>query len=80
MAIPKLRNKAYLSARALFYLTIQRKCIDDSDKAVFGAVPVGQPVMGLRHYEDDSDLEPTLGIIDRVTFSASKCARSLVNK
>ena len=67
VVIPKLRNKAYLSAKALLHLTIRRKCIgDDSDKTVFKAISLKHPVMGSKHYEDDSDLESTLGIIDRV--------------
>ena len=65
--IPKLRNKAYLSAKALLHLAIQRKCIgDDSDKAMFKLISSRHPVMGSKRYEDDSDLESTLGIIDRV--------------
>ena len=52
---------------ALLHLAIQRKCIgDQSDKAVFKAISIKQPVMGSKHYKDDSDLESTLGIIDRV--------------
>ena len=67
VVIPKLRNKAHLSAKALLHLAIQRKCIgDESDKAVFKAISCRYPVMGLKYYEDDSDLESTLGIIDRV--------------
>ena len=65
MVIPKLRNKAYLSAKALLHLTIQRKCIgDDSDKMVFKAISLKHPIMGSKHYEDNSDLESTLDIID----------------
>ena len=67
VVILKLRNKAYLSAKALLHLAIQRECIgDESDKAVFEAISINHPVMCSRHYEDDSDLELTLGIIDRV--------------
>ena len=65
--IPKLRNKAYLSAKALLHLAIQRKCIgDESDKAMFKSISNRHPIMGYKHYEGDSDLESTLGIIDRV--------------
>jgi len=66
VVIPKLRNKAYLSAAALLYLAIQRKCIGHkSDKAVFKAISSRHLVMG-RHHEGDSDVESTLGIIDWV--------------
>jgi len=66
VVIPKLRNKAYFSAKALLHLAIQRKCIGhESDKAVFKAISNRHPVMG-RHYEGNSDVESTLGIIDRV--------------
>ena len=67
VVIPKLRNKAYLSGKALLHLAIQRKCIgDESDKAMFKSISSRHPVMGSKHYEGDSDLEATLGIIDRV--------------
>ena len=59
-------NKAYLSAKALLHLAIQRKCIGhESNKSVFKGISDRHPVMGT-HYEGDSDLESTLGIIDRV--------------
>jgi len=65
VVISKLRNKAYLSAKAL-HLAIQHKCIGhESDKTVFKSISNRHPVKG-RHYEGDSDLESTLGIIDRV--------------
>ena len=66
-AIPKLRNKAYLSAKAFLHVAIQRKCIgDESDNAVFESISSRHQIMGSKHYEADSDLESTLGIIDRV--------------
>jgi len=56
-----------LSAKALLHLAVQRKCIgDESDKAMFKSICSRHPVMGSKHYEGDSDLEATLGIIDRV--------------
>ena len=65
--IPKYRNKAYLSAKALLHLAIQRKCIGyDSDRAMFESISRRGLIMGSNHYEGDSDLESTLGIIDRV--------------
>ena len=56
-----------LSAKALLHLAVQRKCIgDESDKAMFKSICSRHPVMGSKHYEGDSDLEATLGIIDCV--------------
>jgi len=67
VVIPKLKNKAYLSAKALLHLAIQRKCIGhESDKAVFTSISRRHPIMGSKHYEGESDLESTLGIIDRI--------------
>ena len=64
---PKLRNKAYLSARALLHLAIQRKCIDNaSDEGVFKAISDKYKIMGSEDYKGDADLESTLGILDRV--------------
>ena len=65
--IPNLREKAYLSARAFLHLAIQRKCIGDAaDEAVFNSISNRHQIVGSGHYEGDSDLESTLGIIDRV--------------
>ena len=67
VVIPKLKNKAYLSAKALLHPAIQRKCIsDEPDKAVFRSISNRHPIMGSEHYEGESDLESTLGIVDRV--------------
>ena len=67
VVIPKLKNKAYLSAKALLHLAIQRKCIgDESDQALFESVSSRHHIMGSRHYEGDSDLESTFGLIDHV--------------
>jgi len=67
VVIPKLRNKAYLSDRALLHLAIRHKCVgDESDKAMFKSISSRHPVMGSKYYGGDSDLEATLGIIDRV--------------
>ena len=65
--IPKLRNEAYFSAKALLHVVIQRKCIcGESDEAAFKSISTLHATMGSKHYEGDSDLESTLGIIDRV--------------
>ena len=67
VVVPKLREKAYHSAKALLHLAIQRKYIgNDSDKAVFKSISNRRLIMGSEHYEEDSELESTLGIIDRV--------------
>ena len=67
VVVPKLRNRAYLSAKALLHLTIQRKCIgNESDRAMLESISNQHPTMGSKNYEGDSDLESTLGIIDRV--------------
>ena len=71
VVIPKLREKAYLSAKALVHLAIQSKCIgNDSDKGVFESISNRHLTMGSEYYKGNSDLESTLGIIDRV-FGAS---------
>ena len=70
VVIPKLRDNAYLGARALVHLAIQRKCIgNDSDQD-------GYRTIGFKHDGEDPDLESTLGIIDRVCgFSISEPMR-----
>ena len=70
MVIPKLRDNAYLGARALVHLAIQRKCIgNDSDQDRYRTI-------GFKHDGEDPDLESTLGIIDRVCgFSISEPMR-----
>ena len=65
--IPKLRTKAYLSAKALLHLTIQRKCIgNESDKEVFSSISRHYLSIGTQSYEGDPDLGSTLAIIDRI--------------
>ena len=67
VVIPKLKEKAYLSAKALVHLIIQRKCFsDESDKAVFESISNRHLIMGSEYCKGNSDLESTLGIIDRV--------------
>ena len=67
VVIPRLRNIVYLGAKALVHLAIQRKCIGDgSDRAAFRSISTRHPVMGHGCYEGDSDLEATLGIMDRI--------------
>ena len=67
VVVTKRRDKAYLSAKALVHLVIQRKCIgNESDEAVFKYISDRHQTMGSKHYEGDPDLESILGIIDRV--------------
>jgi len=64
--IPKLRNKAYLIAKA-FHPAIQCKCISyEFDKAAFKPISNWHPIMGSKHYEGDSDPESTLKTINPV--------------
>jgi hypothetical protein len=67
IVIAKFRDKAYLTAKALLHLTIQRKYIGDKcDVAVFNSISGRRLLMGPKHYDGDSDLTSTLGIIDCV--------------
>ena len=64
----KFKNKAYLSARALLHLGIQRKCMDNgSDAVAFDYIlHEHRKHLGSRYFEGDSDLDSTLAMIDRV--------------
>ena len=65
VVVPKLRNQAYLGAKALLHLIIQRQCFGDgSDNPVLESISARHQVMGSVKYEGDSDLESTLSIID----------------
>ena len=67
IVIPKLTDKAYLTAKAFLHLTIQRKCIDDEcDADAFESISNKHLPMGPQTDEGDSDLTSTLGIIDCV--------------
>ena len=64
---PRLKDRAYLSAKALLHLAIQRKCIGHvSDHVVFKSISSRHVAIGSKRYEGDSDTESTLGIIDRI--------------
>ena len=64
---PKLRDKAYLSAKAFLHLAVQHKCVNNkSDKMVFNSISDRHQITGHKCYEGDSDLEHTFGTIDRV--------------
>ena len=65
--IPKLKEKAYLSAKALLHVAVQRRCIGcESDKSVFNSISSRHQNMRSKYRRGDSDLEATLGIVDRV--------------
>ena len=67
VVIPKLRNKAYYTAKAFLHLAIQRQCIgDESDTTIFESISNRHLIMASRRYQGDSDLESTFGVIDRV--------------
>ena len=67
VVISKFKDKAYSSAKALVHLAIQRQCIgNESDTAAFASISSRHTILGSRHYDGDSDLEYTLGMIDRV--------------
>ena len=65
VVIPQLRDKVYLIAKALVHLAVQRKGIE-SERDVFQSISAKHRFIGSRHYDTDSDLESTLGMIDRV--------------
>ena len=65
--IPKFRNKAYLSAKALLHLFIQRKCMGDgSDAEAFKSHSRRHRIIGPWKRWGDSDLDYTLGMVDCV--------------
>jgi len=67
VVIPKLKNKAYLSAKAFLHVAIQSKCIGGGrDKAVFESISRRHQIMGSEGCDGDPDLQSTLGIIDHV--------------
>ena len=67
VVIPKFRNKAYLTAKALIHLAIQRKCMGNGpDNEVLRSISRRHQIIGSRHYEGDSDLEYALDMIDCV--------------
>ena len=68
--ISKFRDKAYLSAKALLYLAIQRKRIGDkSDEAFLKSISRRHLIMDSKS-KGNSDLKSTLGVINRVFGSS----------
>ena len=54
VVIPRLKEKAYLSAKALVHLVIQRKCIgNESDEVVFKSISERHQTMGSKDYEQN---------------------------
>ena len=65
VVIPKFREKAYLSAKALLHIAVQRKCMgNEVDGEVFESISRQHQTIGCE--DGDPDLESTLGMIDRV--------------
>ena len=68
---PKLKDKAYLAAKAFLHLTIQRKCIGDGcDANVLKSISDSHLPICPQDYKDDPDLTSTLRIIDCVLGSS----------
>ena len=75
VVISKQRDITYLSAKAFLHLVIQRKCLsNETDEAIFKSISDKHSIAWSGHYDGDSDLEATLGIIDRV-FDGPKSMR-----
>lgn len=65
VVIQKLRDTAYLNAKAVLHLVIQRRCFgNESDMVTLKFISENCPIMGVKQCEGYSDLESTLGIID----------------
>lgn len=64
---PGIRDKAYLCAKALLHVSIQRKCIGvESENVIFNSISDRYQTVGSEHYEGDWDLKSTLGMINCV--------------
>ena len=66
MLIPKFKDKAYLSARALLHLSVQRKSIGGRSKKHFESISSKYLSVKPKPQDCYSDLDSTLCIIDRV--------------
>ena len=67
VVLSRYRDQAYLSAKAVLHVLIQRKSLGDSpDAAISKAIAAKHRAFGPRRYADDGELESTLGIIDQV--------------
>ena len=62
-----LKQRAYLYAKALLHVAIQRKFMGNrSDEEAYSSISCRHRNVGPKDYGGDSDLESTLGIIDHV--------------
>jgi hypothetical protein len=72
--IPKFKNKAYLSAKALLHVVIQRECMgDEFDEDAFKSISKNHKIIGYKeqpNLDQYQDLESALHMIDR-TFKGS---------
>ena len=65
--ISKFKNKAYLTAKALAHVAIQRKCMGaESDRTLFESISRKHKVDWSLNCGEDHDLESTFGMIDLV--------------
>jgi len=65
--LSRCRDRAYLSAKAVLHMIIQRRCLGDvTDVEIFDSIAARHPRMGCWGYDEDSDLGSTLSIIDIV--------------
>lgn len=67
VVLSRYRDQAYLSAKAVLHVLVQRKCLGgDSDAAVSKAIAAKHRAFVPRRYTGDGELESTLGMIDQV--------------
>lgn len=72
VVIPRFRNMAYSSAKALLHLVIQCKCIGYGfDTPTFNSISRRYLIMGPEDYKDP-DLGSTLHVIDRILGNSSR--------
>ena len=64
--IPKLKDRAYTSAKALLHFSIQQKSLGDGSGDLFKSISKRHLTMKPKLRMDDSDLESTLGIVDHI--------------
>jgi len=65
--IPRLRDMAYLSARAFAHIGLQRRCItkyEEHEQDSWKVLSANHPPLSLTDYSPDSDLETALFVVD----------------
>ena len=75
VAIPKLRDITYLSARAFAHIVLQRRCITQStedEREVLQALCAGHPLLSSTDYGPDSDLKTALFAVDMTLWYDGK--------